>query len=198
VVIRRHLVQVMRLALARLDPSERPTEAEVAAYYARQPEPFAEPPRLRLTHVYLARDAHGQALEDDAARLLARLRQTSAAPGAAAAMGDPFARGATTTGSRDELDRTFGPGFGESVSEAPVGTWSGPVRSSYGLHLVWVHERRPGQVPPLAAVQNQVVHRLLHERSEARLARALEALRARYAITVEPPGGAAGASGTGG
>ena len=63
---------------------------------------------------------------------------------------------------------------------------------------MWVHERLPGRVPPLAAVRNQVVHRLLRERSEARLARSLEALRARYAITVEPAAGAAGASGVGG
>ena len=195
VVIRRHLVQLMRLALARLDARERPSEAEVTAYYAGHPDLFAEPARLRLTHVYLARDLHRQTLEDDAARLLARLRETSAAPETAPVLGDPFARGATATGSRDELDRIYGPDFGAAASDAPVGTWSGPLRSSYGIHLVWVHERLPGRVPPLTAVRNQVVHRLLRERSEARLARSLEALRARYAITVEPATGAAGARG---
>jgi parvulin-like peptidyl-prolyl isomerase len=61
----------------------------------------------------------------------------------------------------------------------------GPVRSSYGLHLVWVDERSPARVPPLAAVRSQVAHRLLAERGEERLRARLRTLRARYEITVE-------------
>lgn len=187
VVIRRYLVQAMRTALAHVAPGDLPSEADVAAYFAAHAERFAEPARLSLTHAYLARDRHGAALGADAARVLAELRQREPAAGGAG-LGDPFARGATVTGSRPELDAVFGPGFADAVWDAPEGTWSGPIASTYGLHLVRVDARTPGGVPPLASVRNQVVLEVLREAREAQLARRLQALRARYEITVESQG----------
>jgi parvulin-like peptidyl-prolyl isomerase len=67
----------------------------------------------------------------------------------------------------------------------PEGTWSDPIESAYGLHLVWVRERTPSAVPPLSAVRNRVVHGLLQERRDARLERRLREWRRRYVVVVE-------------
>src|SRR5437773_8464741 len=70
-------------------------------------------------------------------------------------------------------------------SAAPLRTWVGPVRSSYGLHLVWVHAREPGRTPALAEVRGRVVRRWLRERSEQREREAMEEMRARYVVEVD-------------
>ena len=103
--------------------------------------------------------------------------------------GDAFIRGAEVDGTPADLERTFGPGFAAAVGAAPLRTWVGPVRSTYGLHLVWVHAREPGRTPALAEVRGRVVQRWLRERSEQREREAMEEMRARYVVEVDgyPP-----------
>ena len=182
-VVRRHLIDMMRLAAGRLDARDAPSEDEVAAYLAAHAGDFGVPGMLRLTHVYLARDRHGAALAADAATVLASLRAEAVAPAAAPARGDAFVDGSEVgPASAADLDRRFGPGFAASLADAPVGTWVGPVRSSYGLHLVFIESRTPATVPALASVRSQVIHRMLRERSEARARERIAALRTRAGL----------------
>jgi len=183
-VVRRHLVEMMRLAARRLGPADLPSEAELEAYLARHVEEFAEPARVRLTHVYFSQDARGGRAERDAAALLEELRRTGESSAAAATRGDAFIRGAELDDPPAVLDRVLGPGFADAVAAAPLATWTGPVRSTYGLHLVWVHEREAARMPPLAAVRGRVVHAWLRERGEQRAEEMMRALHARYDVEV--------------
>ena len=186
VVIRRHLTQVMRLALSRVGPAEMPRESDLRAYLDDHADRFRHAPLVRLTHVFLARDRHGTALAHDAARLLDDLRRGEAAPETAPGRGDVFLRGAhPPPASAAELDRLFGPGFADAIRDAPPGAWVGPVASSYGLHLVWIHERTEARLPPLDAVRAQVAHGLLEAAGRERLREALARLRARYELRVD-------------
>jgi len=188
VVVRRHLVQMMRLATTQPAPADVPTDAELAEYLRTHAADFATPGRVRLTHVYLGRDRRGGALARDAAALLADLRRRDVAPADAVAMGDPFIGGADVgPATVDEVARVFGPAFARALADVPARTWTGPVASPYGLHLVWVHERVPAAVPPLADVRGQLALRLLRERGAARAAERMRLLRARWQIDVASP-----------
>lgn len=175
-VIRRHLVDLMRLTAAALPPAALPDEDALRAWYAAHPDAYAVPARTRLTQIYLSRDRRGAALDGDASALAATLRRRGI--DAAAGRGDGFSRGAAIGPVSDaELTRIFGPGFAEAVAALPAGQWSGPVRSTYGLHLVWIEQRQPPAPAPFAAVRNQVLHAWLRERRSAQLAAALGSLR---------------------
>jgi len=188
VVVRRHLVQMMRLATGRLGPSDLPTEAELDTYLARHAEEFTAPAQVRLTHVYLSADRHGPALARDAATLLAALRREGADPLLAPARGDAFIHGASVGPvSGADLERVFGGAFARALEDAPPGRWVGPVPSGYGLHLVWVHERVPARLPTLATVRSRVLHGWLAERSADRARERLEVMKARYQVRVDAP-----------
>jgi len=182
VVIRRHLVEMMQLAAGRTGEADLPSESELREYLARHAEGFAQPARVRLTHVYLSEDARGDATTAEALTLLEELRGSGAE--ASAGRGDAFIRGAEFDGSRDELARAFGTGFAQAVDRAPSRAWFGPVRSGYGLHLVWVHQREPGRTPSLAEVRGRVLQRWLAERTAERREAVVRALRAAYDIQV--------------
>jgi hypothetical protein len=187
VVIRRHLVHTMRLLLSAPALSDRPTEQELAAYLARHADRFTQPARVWLAHVYLGRGRHGAALGPEAERLLARLRRDRTPPEAAAALGDPFVQGAEVRGaSRRRLEGIFGPAFAAAIDPLPAGEWAGPVRSSYGLHLVWIRARAAGALPRLAAVRGQVIEGWLAERRRQRLHERLRELRRHYEIRIDP------------
>ena len=69
-----------------------------------------------------------------------------------------------------DLAKIYGPSFARGVAGLPVGRWAGPIPSTFGWHLVWVHESVPGEPATLAEVRNQVALGLANERREARLA----------------------------
>jgi hypothetical protein len=187
-VIRRHVVEAMRLALAKPAFDDVPTDADLEAWVDAHAAELTEPAAVRLAHVYLSAAAHGAALEADAAALLATLRQEGADPSAVETRGDPFLRGARLGPvSDEELDRLFGPGFARALAGAPLSTWVGPVRSSYGLHLVWIEERLPARVPTLAQVRSHAVLGLLRERGARRAAARLAQLRAAYDVRIASP-----------
>jgi len=187
VFVRRHLVEMMRLAGSHTGRADLPDDQTLSAYYDQRAERFAQPERVRLTQVYLSRDRRGDATEHDATDLLAALRRRAAGPEAAETAGDPFVNGASIPlASQAQLERLFGPDFASAAFSLPERTWSGPVPSPYGLHLVWVEERRAASKPPLAVVRNRVLHEFLHDRGEARLAATLRGWRAHYDIRVEP------------
>lgn len=175
-VIRRHLVDLMRLTASTLPPAALPDEDALRAYYAAHRDAYALPARTRLTHVYLSRDRRGAALGRDAAALAAALHGRGVE--AAAGLGDGFSRGAAVgPATTAELARIFGAGFADAVAELPVGQWSAPLPSTYGLHLVWVAERHAAEPAAFESVRNQVLHAWLRERRAQQLAAALAALR---------------------
>ena len=82
--------------------------------------------------------------------------------------------------------------FGESdmsqrLFEAPIGQWSGPLRSGYGWHLVYITNRRPPQQPSLEEVRERVLADYLTERRAAMNAGNFRKLRDRYTIVADGP-----------
>ena len=208
-VVRRRLVQRLELqALAWARASE-PTDAELAALLAREPERFALLARVRLKHVFLSRDRHGQALEaadralgkrlallapeptgssaarsEPKASVVPRKRSAQRAEGERSSLklGDPFPLGAQQPPrTLDELAARFGDGFARSVAALPPGRWSGPIASSYGLHRVFVQERTPGRPARLEEVRSALREAVFAERAEAVLADWLRRLRSEAA-----------------
>jgi peptidyl-prolyl cis-trans isomerase C len=184
VIVRRRMVQKMQYLTEDTEPVPPPTEAELQAYVDAHPARYAVPERVSLTHVFAANERRG-----DAATTVAAAWQAALAAGAApTALGDPFLRGQEfTLASEDELAGVFGPEFAAAVMALPVGQWSAPLRSSYGVHVVRLSERRGGTPASLAGVRDRVMRDWQEERREALDRAALARLRARYDLRIERP-----------
>jgi len=188
-VVRRHLVQLMTLLLKRSGPAGPVGNADLDAVLQRDADRYRLAAQLTLTHVYLDPRRRGRSLDADAEGILGELRSGAIAPDAAPALGDPFLLGSRfTKRSETEIRRLLGEGFAVAAAAAPPGRWSGPVRSTYGLHLLLVEERIPGRTPSLEQVRNQLVGHLLEERGETALRAKLADLRRQYAVRIEESG----------
>jgi hypothetical protein len=187
-VIRRILAQKMRLLAQHPARNEAVDEASLSAFLETHRELYRRPPRISLTHVFLSRERRGQALDGDARRLLDELARSGFGPHEAGRLGDPFPLGRQVRAqSEHQLEKLFGHEFAASAMTLEPGRWSGPVPSAYGLHLVFVEEKLPGEDPPLAAVRTQVEQRLRAERGEQRVADLVRTLRERYEVRIEVP-----------
>lgn len=180
-VIRRRLRQKMEF-LADAAPAEA-SDAELAAHLAAHPDRFAAEPRTSFVQVFLAADRPGVA--EVAAQLLARLEAGAVAD--PLVLGDPtlLPSGLEAATPRD-IDSVFGPDVTAALAAAPVGRWSGPVRSGYGWHLVRVTARTAATVPDLAAVRPAVLADWQEAQRRAAVAASVAALRAKYRVSVAP------------
>ncbi len=185
IVVRRILVQKMRLLGSSLEESQIPSAPDVAAAYESEREALRAPDRLNLVHVFLSSDRRGGRMNSDALTLRGRLIRQATAPHDAPALGDPFPLGhLLESRSERDLERTFGAHFGESTFDLDLDRWSSPIESAYGLHLVRVEAREPGQVPPLASVSERLRLQIEERRRNANLDALLSDLRARYEVVL--------------
>jgi hypothetical protein len=190
VVVRNTLVTKMRLLAKAASRSEEPggraLERELDAYFQRHRDAYAQPERLTLTQVFLSAAKRGAALEDDARAVLRQLEASRAPAEAGTRLGDAFVSGSVFRSiPRSALARTFGDGFAAAVSALEPERWSGPIRSPYGLHLVWVAGREAAGVPALDAVRPRVLGAYRAERQARYLERMLQDLRAAYEVRIE-------------
>jgi hypothetical protein len=184
VIIRRRVRQKMEFFAEDASVPE-PSEAELAAYLAANPERFKTEDRLTFHQVFLSATRRGAAIDRDSQQVSNALAVADTAADTTE-IGDPFLLGEEfQTVSLTELAGIFGNVFAKRMSVMEPGRWQGPIPSSFGQHFVYISERIPGGSPPLDAIRDAV-------RREWSNARRLEAeqklygsLRERYEIVVE-------------
>jgi len=198
VVVRRRMVQKMELLSEDLATLADPTDTELQAFMAESPDDYREPPRLSFTHVFFNLDRRGAEAENDALQVLADLRSAGAPPEAGFERGDRFmleyGYGAQ---SPADVRRLFGTSFAETLFELDPG-WQGPVTSGYGLHLVYVGQRREGRMPDYQEIRDRLVSDLNRRRRDRANEALYQGLVAGYEVEIDEGalermlGGAAG------
>jgi parvulin-like peptidyl-prolyl isomerase len=87
--------------------------------------------------------------------------------------------------STDTITRLFGKSFSENLLQFEPGNWTGPVKSSYGLHLVFVHEGIAGRYPALSEIREVVEREWSAKRRKEFKEETYKKLRERYTIVIE-------------
>jgi len=189
-IVRRALIEKMRLIARRALPQSAPSEAALQDYLDRHADQYRQPLRTRFSQVFLSSALRGAAAAHDATVLLGVLR--SATPPALEGLADslPVALSHNFMTAR-EINKLFGPDFAKQVMALEPGSWAGPIVSPFGVHLVRVEERVPGQMPALAAVRQQVEQAFRVEQGEHAYTEYIQQLRGAY--RVENTGTAPGA-----
>jgi hypothetical protein len=185
-VIRRRVRQKMEFLAEDMAAAE-PSEEQLAAYLASNPERFRSEDRLSFHHVFLSATRRGGALEGDAKQIAATLVHMNATA-EAATIGDPFLLGETFRQMpQSDVVRTFGEDFAKQLAAVDPGRWQGPISSSFGAHFIFVDERTKGSLPPLATVREAVQREWLNARRVEAEDKLYRTLRDRYQIVVEKP-----------
>jgi hypothetical protein len=186
-VVRRRLIERMRDQILTAAHAREVAEESAPRGGASPTQPDTS--RVRLAHVFLSADLRGESLEADARALRTRLvgERLDSAAALARGLGDPLLVPARLPfSSKRELAARLGPAFAAGASSLPVGLWSEPLESSYGLHFVWIEEQ--------VASTSRSTDRVATEPSEAPIGRDRTAMRAALArlrrnveIIVEQP-----------
>jgi hypothetical protein len=178
-IVRRRLRQKMEFLTEAGAEAVEVDDATLQAFYEENADTFRIAPQLSFTQILLPAD---QANAADL--ILAEL----------AAGGDPDLLGQRTLlpsriplAAPQSIDNIFGNGFFERLSALELGTWSGPVSSGYGTHLVRLEAVEDAILPPLEAVRTQVELQWRAEKARALRTERFEILRDQYEILRPDP-----------
>jgi len=101
-------------------------------------------------------------------------------------MGDGFLHGFEFAEREpDDIVALFGAEFARQLGALPTNAWSGPVASSYGLHLVRVASRSEPRPVKLDEVRAAVARDFNDQRRRAANEEVFQRLKQRYQITVD-------------
>lgn len=177
-ILRQRLVQkALFLAEDMGGASRAASEADLREFYAAHRAEYAEE-RLTYTHVFARERPPLSALREKV------VAYAAAHPAMEPPFGEPLpvARRADTTAR--ELEREWGAEFAAAVRSLPEGTWSQPLPSRRGYHLVLV-ERRTAEAPSFEAVRGRVeLEETLARRRQAVIS-FLDNARRHYQVVVE-------------
>jgi len=179
--VRNRLALKLEVLLDDLSVEAEPGDAALEDFLEANGERFAEPARLSFRQVFVNPERHPDPTAE--AQRLIELLRNGADPDQ---LGDvsmviPGLDGATP----DEIARQFGQDFAEALLALEPGGWVGPVRSSFGLHLVRVTQRQPARQPVLAEIRDTVLAEWRDRRRRETKEQAYQRLRERYDIVME-------------
>lgn len=171
-VVRRRLIQKMK---HRIESRNQVTEAEVKRHYDQHPDTYTQPPRYRFTQLFFAT----QAAASEARQQVSKNNRIEN-------LGEPFLLGRQQPFlSQQEIEQRFGTDIARWISEAETDTWSPPLPSAYGHHLIRIN----AIIEPRRLAYRQARHRAVAEvyaaRDFASIRQALDALREQYRIVIE-------------
>jgi len=158
------------------------SDAELQALLDADPARYAAPPMYRLQQLYLGPDT--PALR---AAATAALRRTAAGTTPAIATEALPLPGRFDDASQTDLAEQLGDEFAAALARLPIGVWTGPVVSGFGLHLVRIDQRVQSPPPRLADVRQRLENdwrsAAIRKAQDAHLQQLLDS----YAVEIKRP-----------
>lgn len=176
-VVRRRLRQKMEFLTENYPNAVDPTVDEVAAYYNQNIGKYSTGPRYDFEQVYF--------VEKDDLRI-ANAFASLVSGESGENLGDPssLARHMTNVDEHD-ISRTFGSKFSDSLQALPNGSWSGPIPSGFGQHLVRVDKVQDKQPRDFSSVRELVEADWRTDHRKIAVAESFEKMRQNYTIEIE-------------
>jgi hypothetical protein len=183
-IVRRRLAQKLTFLVADTSRVAEPSDEELRQFYNKNPERFRGQPRLSFTQIFFNPERRQHAETDAKAALV--LISTGGGDDRAPTIGDPTL---LETEFHDvnvqTISNLFGADFARTVSLLKPGSWAGPVKSGYGVHLVRITDLRPAILRPFQEVRPKVLEEWRRQREDQTKAQYLGKLREKYGVVID-------------
>jgi hypothetical protein len=185
-IIRRRLRQKLEILAEDIVSMAEPTPEMLQQYQEENRSDYTLEPVYTLRQIYFNVDQRGASAQQDAEQALLMLETDSGLTNPED-LGDRLSLPYRHVDKRQgALAGTFGSDFVDGLPGVDPGQWGGPIRSGYGLHLVYIEEFSPGRALTLEEAERDVRRDWSNEQRIEAIDKLYEELRQQYTITVEP------------
>jgi hypothetical protein len=182
-IVRRRLAQKLEFLIGDTSRIVEPTDAELRRFYDANAERFRAEARVSFTQLFFNPEKRQHA-EADARAALVSISGSGAED--AAAMGDPILlENEFHEVDEQAVSKMFGADFAGAIFSLKPGSWAGPVKSGYGVHLVRVTDLRPATLLPFEEVRPTVLEEWRHQQRTQAKAVYLSKLREKYGVVID-------------
>ncbi|MBS0361707.1 MAG: peptidyl-prolyl cis-trans isomerase [Proteobacteria bacterium] len=185
-IVRRRVVQKEQFLMQNLTPPAEPTDTELQAFYNAHADRYVAASRATFSHIYFALPQDGRPDGDAATEARAKAALARIPKGATRApdLGDPFPDIYDFSAFEPEqAQRLFGKTpLADAVYTAPIGRWSGPFKSAYGWHLLYVSAREATARQPLSEIRDRVRSDYLQDAQDKANAAAFAKVARRFTV----------------
>lgn len=183
-IVERRIAQKYEFLQQDLGAPDVPDDARLRSWYQAHKLQYLIGPQVAFSQVYFSPDRDGEAgAKARAEKALAALSagKLARAPG----LGDVFPGPSDLAPvSKEDAVRLFGESpLTAALTDLPAGKWSGPLRSGYGWHLIYVNQRLPPSLPAFEDIRGRISDDYREEQRRLENARSFEKLRAKYHVT---------------
>ena len=184
-MVRRRMRQKLEFFTEDILTLAKPTDEALAAYLEANPDPYRQDSKFTFKQVYLNTQNRAETIEADVSSLLAELRAAGASADIREAGDRLMLEQEFQATSQFEIERLFGQEFAKGLPSVETGSWQGPVRSGFGVHLVFISERIDGRLPPLSEVREAVARDWSNAKREESNEAIYDNWRAEYEVSIE-------------
>lgn len=185
-VIKQRMIQKMEYLAQGFQPdTDDLTEQNLQQFYEGNRQRYNEPATLTFTHVFVDPKRDEGNVHERATALLANLRENQVPFSESTRHGDRFIYHANyVERPTDFIGSHFGTDFAAQLMtlKPEDGVWHGPIPSTHGLHLVMVARHKPGGIPPLNAIRDQVTRDAEQARLRAHTEEAIRRIIDNYEV----------------
>lgn len=183
-IVRRRLAQKLNFIIEGTAHVAEPGERDLQDFYASHAAQFRDEARISFTQVYFSPARRPDAETDARAGLADLVARGASEPDET--MGDRFLLGADFHEQSEQMvTDAFGQDFSQALFQLMSGSWNGPIRSAYGLHLVYISALHPSQLRPYPEVRSQVLEAWRSGQEKIIKETYLARLRKKYDVVIE-------------
>ncbi len=170
-IVRRRLVQKLKFLVEEVPDDTGDAEA-LEAFYDNNIDRYSLPVRYSFSQIYFTEAGQAEKAIQDLAR-----GESWRTLGESSLLSPQY-----VSRSAEELESTLGRLFVNQLFSLVQGRWVGPIRSSYGYHLVRLERILPGEATPLAYIERKVAADYQQSRAEAAIEAYYHTLLEEYEI----------------
>jgi len=161
-----------------------PTDEELNTFLVENRDQFKRQPEIAFSQIFFNAEKRGASLESEINTIKEQLQSSQTA--LSQDLGDVIMLPQNyPLAALNIVKRQFGEAFAEQIVTLDPGIWSGPVVSTYGVHLVLVRDRVDGYDPELTEIRPVVEREFMANRRKHIKEEAYKKLQEQYEIVVE-------------
>jgi hypothetical protein len=183
-IVRRRLAQKLAFLVDDTARLADPSDDELRQFYNTNAKRFQNEARVSFKQIFFnpQRRPH---VEADAEAALVSVSATDGDEHAKT-IGDPILLEAEFRDVDPQtVSNLFGADFAHAIFSLKPGSWSGPVQSGYGVHLVRVTDLKPSTLRPFEEVRSKVLEEWRHKKESEAKSQYLAKLRDKYGVAVD-------------
>jgi len=187
IIIRRRLAQKMEFVAGDMLTVKEPTSNEIKTYYESHKNELKESGKISFLQIFFSVDKRKpETSESLASNLKYKLNEMDISDLDITKYGDQtMLRSNYTDLQSDRLSSQYGETeIVEQLLNSPLNKWGGPVSSNYGLHLIYVLNRKPGYIPEFEDVSEKIKRKIIAIRKEKMDKKFMARLREQYTIEI--------------